>query len=516
MGVRQREEKRALSDVARRPTPPSLKQSTLLIQHKKQQLPKPDVVTTPEFIKEALRDAVQDFEQCLQRSKDDRLLQPKTSTPKVKMFDLIEDSKCAKFNTFPRSLSSPEDNQQQQQTSTYKMFRQSSNSSLSSTSSNSEAVLAGLPSSVPATRDYSESIASITSEMSTHTLKNIREQMARSLFKLKEYERQVEAIPVMQVKLSVLKEEKRLLMLKLKQRELQMRRERGELMGESDVAIDYDTEDGEDYDHDGDCKVYFESSRARSESPYARGLMVNPEDFPSVLRKKRSASCGYNSDSDIMTPMTERRYFESGDHSRVPLRTRLLAKSTARQNLSTTHLEKAEVYRQQHQQKHQQEHQQEQRPPEKKREVKEVGVNTDKLPEPPPRPASPPRVAKVRTRDRSVNTDPPPRSPPPPRKASHGTNTTNVRSVSKGVETVLKMAAVVTKEEAEARVREDVFRTEEEIMGCPLLQKAMAKVEQEALGLKPEEEEKKKVSTGRDFGCQGWMGLTVVFAFVLI
>ena len=513
MGVRQREEKRALSDVARRPTPPSLKQSTLLIQHKRQpprqqqRQPPPDVVTTPEFIKEALRDAVQDFEQCLQRSKDDRLLAssaaaaaPKTSTPKVKMFDLIEDSKCAKFNTFPRSLSSPEDHQLQQQTSTYKMFRQSSNSSLSSISSNSEAVLAGLPSSVPAARDYSESIASITSEMSTHTLKNIREQMARSLSKLKEYEKQVEAIPVMQVKLSVLKEEKRLLMLKLKQRELQMRRERGELM-ESDVAIDYDTEDGEDYDND-DCKVYFESaSRARSESPYGRGLMVNPEDFPSV-RKKRSASCGYNSDSDLMTPMTERRYFEA-DH-RVPLRTRLLAKSTARQNLSTTHLERAEVYRQ-HQQQQNQHQQQQQRPPEKKKEVREVGVNTDELPEPPPpppRPASP--KARVRTRDRSVNTEPPPRSPPPPRKASHGTNTTNVRSVSKGVETAVKMAAVVTKEEAEARVREAVFKTEEEIMGCPLLQKAMAKVEQEALGIKPEEE-KKKVPLGRDFGCQGWV-----------
>lgn len=75
--------------------------------------PPPDVVTTPEFIKEALRDAVQDFEQCLQRSKDDRLLS--TSTPRtskvLQRFDLIEDaSKVAKFNTFPRSLSSPEDN----------------------------------------------------------------------------------------------------------------------------------------------------------------------------------------------------------------------------------------------------------------------------------------------------------------------------------------------------------------------------------------------------------------------
>ena len=57
--------------------------------------------------------------------------------------------------------------------------------------------------------------------MSTSTLRHIREQMAQSLVKLKEYEKQVEAIPVMQVKLSVLKEEKRLLMLQLKQQEMQ-------------------------------------------------------------------------------------------------------------------------------------------------------------------------------------------------------------------------------------------------------------------------------------------------------
>jgi hypothetical protein len=52
-------------------------------------------------------------------------------------------------------------------------------------------------------------------------------QIVKSLAKLKEYEKQVEAIPVLQVKLSVLKEEKRLLILKLKQRELQLKRETG-------------------------------------------------------------------------------------------------------------------------------------------------------------------------------------------------------------------------------------------------------------------------------------------------
>lgn len=171
--------------------------------------------------------------------------------------------------------------------------------------------------------------------------------------------------------------------------------------------------------------------RARSESPYARGLMVNLEDFPSSRR--RAASCGYNSDSDLMTSMTERGQGQQGQE-RLPLRARLLAKSAARQNLSTTHLDRAEVYRSQHaqqlqvqhlqqqlqqqQQQHQQQLQLQQQQLRANVQVREVGVNTDKLPEPPPqprRPPSPPQTPRVRTRDRSVNTDPPPRSPPPPR-----------------------------------------------------------------------------------------------------
>ena len=100
-----------------------------------------------------------------------------------------------------------------------------------------------------------------------------------------------------------------------------------------------------------------------------------------------------------------------------------------------------------------------------------------------------------------MNTDPPPRSPPPPRKVSHGTNTANARAVSKGVETAVRMAAMVTKEESDSRVREAVMKAEEEIMGCPLLQKAMAKVEEEALG-RTSSSPTRAAPSGRDFGCQ--------------
>ena len=67
----------------------------------------------------------------------------------------------------------------------------------------------------------------------------------------------------------------------------------------------------------------------------------------------------------------------------------------------------------------------------------------------------------------------------------------------------MRMAAMVTKEESEARVREAVMKAEEEIMGCPLLQKAMAKVEEEALGRSSSPRDVPEKKDGRDFGCQG-------------
>merc|ERR1719447_1907614 len=180
------------------------------------------------------------------------------------------------------------------------------------------------------------SIVSISSEMSTSTLRNVREQMARSLAKLKEYEKQVEAIPVLQVKLSVLKEEKRLLMLKLKAREARLRRDRGEQMYESDGAFEsmvFD-EDMDTDDEDLDSRVAKMSSslaggkysgvgnqnqrRARSESPYAKCGMVHPEDFISFQRK-RSTSCGFNSDnsdsnmSPTMQYSRQQRYYYNKD-----------------------------------------------------------------------------------------------------------------------------------------------------------------------------------------------------------
>ena len=215
---------------------------------------------TSEFMKEALKDAVLDFEQCLQGT-----IGSSSTTPTPK----------SKYNTFPRGngvgppggVGSGVDHPDTSTSAAHTELRERmeklyhrSNSSISSISTSSsamipypspEAVLAGLPSSVPprSSNDHMEtdSIGSISSDMSTTTLRNIREQMAKSLAKLKEYEKQVEAIPVLQVKLSVLKEEKRLLMLQLKQREFQLRKEMSQQHHESadEVPLDLmeDTED---------------------------------------------------------------------------------------------------------------------------------------------------------------------------------------------------------------------------------------------------------------------------------
>ena len=87
-------------------------------------------------------------------------------------------------------------------------------------------------------------------------------------------------------------------------------------------------------------------------------------------------------------------------------------------------------------------------------------------------------VQKVETKNVSVNTNPP---PVPPKKSAQGTNTVATITDSKSTSPIISMDLLVTRDEMEARVQEAIFRTEEEIMGCPLLQRAMAKVEHEAL-----------------------------------
>jgi len=418
--------------------------------------PRPDIVPS-DLVRDALRESMVSFQETLDQYKSP------DSSHDISDFDLIHgvtstprDKKSERFSTFPRYI---EEND--------KLSRHLSNTSISSVSTNSSALpydnplspemyLASLPSSVPLGHDDMEthSITSINSEMSTHTLRNVREQMARSLVKLKEYEAQVEAIPMLQVKLSVLKEEKRLLILKLKAREAKLRRDRGE---EEEMVEDYRLyeEAMETDDEDLDMRVAKMSDglrrkyqvpnlnrRARSESPYAKCSTVHPEDFLSFQRK-RSTSCGFNSDSSDVSPTDGRRYYSKDS-------VEFAARQAKKRGRDPSRLETS-------------------RP-----ETVDQEVNTD-----PVREASPP--PKPTVRDRSINTEPQPRSPPPPRKVNHGTNTLKVRSIPKGTATDLKMVEMVSNLEMENKIQEAMLKTEEEILSCPLLQKALKKVEQEAL-----------------------------------
>merc|ERR1719447_1994652 len=171
------------------------------------QLSQPDIIHSSELVREALRESMLSFQETLDQYKDE--------AGDISDFDLISGgitstpannvkTKSAKYSTFPRqNLGSPNDD-----IPVGKLSRQLSNSSISSISTSSsalpyntpltpEAYLASLPSSIQMKPDEMEtnSIVSISSEMSTSTLRNVREQMARSLAKLKEYEKQVEAIP---------------------------------------------------------------------------------------------------------------------------------------------------------------------------------------------------------------------------------------------------------------------------------------------------------------------------------
>jgi len=472
------------------------------------QLNQPDIIHSSELVREALRESMLSFQETLDQYKEEA-----GDITDISAFDLITGGltstpgiakKNAKFSTFPRqNLGSPNDD-----IPLGKLSRQMSNSSISSISTSSsalpyhspltpEAYLASLPSSVHIKPDEMEtsSIVSISSEMSTSTLRNVREQMARSLTKLKEYEKQVEAIPVLQVKLSVLKEEKRLLMLKLKAREAKLRKERGE-MYESDGAFDcvaFD-EDMDTDDEDLDSRVAKMSSslaekyglgnqnekrRARSESPYAKSGMVHPEDFISFQRK-RSTSCGFNSDSSDISPSGGRKYYSKDSPEYMGRKARFMRSSEAQKTTS---------------------------PP---IETRDLGVNTDLLPEPvapPPVQEPVPPPTRPSTRERGSNTDQPPKSPPPARKMHKGSNTLSTRSIPKATATELKMVEIISKDELESKIQDAVFRTEEEIMSCPLLQKAMQKVEEEALkGLEPEKE-------FFDMGCQ--VGLENLRPFVI-
>ena len=168
-----------------------------------------------EFITEALREAVSDFESYLDSSREKNERPMYRSAARVQRYrqqqqQLQQQQQQQQRLPTSSAASSPDEPMSRTNFSRY-FVHQSSTSSLCSSisttssaclyplpnypSSDAAALLAELPSSVPAKLAAecmeTDSNVSLNSEMSTNTLRNIREHIAKSLTKLKEYEKQV-------------------------------------------------------------------------------------------------------------------------------------------------------------------------------------------------------------------------------------------------------------------------------------------------------------------------------------
>ena len=225
MGMRQKQredklkeskpEKRSFSP--KRPQPPTslplLETSSVKVETSKKKVVVKE--NTSEFITEALREAVSDFENYLDKSSKEKQERPMyRSAARAQRYrqQYQQQQQEQQSSSIGNSISSPDEPGPSSARNNFSRFfvHQSSTSSLcssiSTTSSanlypnyfSSEAVLAELPSSVPvrlaAECMETDSNVSLNSEMSTNTLRNIREHIAKSLIKLKEYEKQVKTI----------------------------------------------------------------------------------------------------------------------------------------------------------------------------------------------------------------------------------------------------------------------------------------------------------------------------------
>ncbi|XP_077981060.1 uncharacterized protein LOC144436210 [Glandiceps talaboti] len=151
-----------------------------------------------------------------------------------------------------------------------------------------------------------------SSHLSQSGLSHIRDQMALSLHRMKELEEQVKAIPVLQVKINVLKEEKRLLTMQLKARK---NKQCSVGVGDSDINSTH-----------GDLKsngaFMFEKSKfVNATSPVYKGATSQPEykttstqaDIIVSDRKKDSRTIGAqaNTNSQVHENELIHRHYQS-------------------------------------------------------------------------------------------------------------------------------------------------------------------------------------------------------------
>ncbi|XP_045619164.2 KN motif and ankyrin repeat domains 1 isoform X2 [Procambarus clarkii] len=158
------------------------------------------------------------------------------------------------------------------------------------------------------------SVTSAMSGVSTTTLQSIRDQMATSLARLKELEEEVKTIPMLQIKLNVLKEEKRLLMQQLK-----LMRKGSDAPFLLPPSLDGDLTDLSEDELEGRlvslknvCVSTTRAPRRRSESP----MRVNLEEFRSYRRARRGSLSEGSEAESVRSVIEDTPLFikEANDH----------------------------------------------------------------------------------------------------------------------------------------------------------------------------------------------------------
>ncbi|XP_071544215.1 uncharacterized protein [Panulirus ornatus] len=317
----------------RTPPPPPPRRCTTPIMSG----PPPDVINTTNSspalntssnidASEALQEAVMDFEEMLENTREKHNFKNRSETlpPNIPSLDLLHHTPplqthsvnpkvgvgVSRSHSLPRQL--PDD-------SSLPRRHQRTNSTSSLSSISSASGYPGVVSSVEPTTPVSTAAggAAITNGLGPPDVgmiqQSIRDQMATSLCRLKELEEEVRTIPMLQIKLNVLKEEKRLLLQQLK------------LVRRDDVplllppSLEGDLTDLSEEELEGRlarlrsaCVSAPQVPRKRSESP----MRVNLEEFRSYRRARRGSVSEGSETESVRSVVEDTALFikEAQDH----------------------------------------------------------------------------------------------------------------------------------------------------------------------------------------------------------
>ncbi|XP_069165751.1 KN motif and ankyrin repeat domain-containing protein 1 isoform X7 [Procambarus clarkii] len=300
--------------------------------------PPPDVINTTNSspglntssnvdASEALQEAVMDFEEMLENSREKHQVKERSETlpPNIPSLDLLHHTPPLKAqlvspksgagvvrsHSLPRQL--PDD--------CLLLSRQRTNSTSSLSSVSSASGYPGVAFSMGPSAAGSVAAGGVITNNGLGPptgvgiiQQSIRDQMATSLARLKELEEEVKTIPMLQIKLNVLKEEKRLLMQQLK-----LMRKGSDAPFLLPPSLDGDLTDLSEDELEGRlvslknvCVSTTRAPRRRSESP----MRVNLEEFRSYRRARRGSLSEGSEAESVRSVIEDTPLFikEANDH----------------------------------------------------------------------------------------------------------------------------------------------------------------------------------------------------------